>query len=191
MDNIYKIQKDYTNIPAIKDANKIASLLVSLKNLAAQRKVGDPKKSSGVAEFAMIYKFMKSLDETSTVLASEFRNASHAGRSFFANVGVAFQKQWDGVQLGESQKREILNSVIAVAHAKLTEVVTPKYNSQLLALNKLGGLPEDEARGFLVNPLYDYFEKFPEDKVKSTVKIADPEDDENANGIDTDTDEDD
>ena len=66
MDNIYKIQKDYTQIPAIKDANKISSLLVSLKNLAAQRKVTDPTKSSGVAEFAMIYKFMKSLDETST-----------------------------------------------------------------------------------------------------------------------------
>ena len=166
-------------------------MLVSLKNLAAQRKVTDPTKSSGVAEFAMIYKFMKSLDETSTVLASEFRNASTAGRSFFANVGVAFQKQWDGVQLGESQKREILNSVIAVAHAKLTKVVTPLYNSKLLALNQLGGLPEDEARGYLVNPLHDYFELYPEDKIKPDVKIADPEDDENANDIDNDTDEDD
>ena len=177
MDQVYKIQKDYTQIPAIKDANKIASLLVSLKNLAAQRKVTDPTKSSGVAEFAMIYKFMKSLDETSTVLASEFRNASHAGRSFFANVGVAFQKQWDGVQLGESQKTEILNSVKAVAYAKLTEVVTPQYASKLLAMNKLGGLPEEEAKGFLVNPLYDYFERFPEDKIKSKLKETTPEDD--------------
>ena len=177
MDQVYKIQKDYTQIPAIKDANKIASLLVSLKNLAAQRKVTDPTKSSGVAEFAMIYKFMKSLDETSTVLASEFRNASHAGRSFFANVGVAFQKQWDGVQLGESQKTEILNSVKAVAYAKLTEVVTPQYASKLLAMNKLGGLPEEEAKGFLVNPLYDYFERFPEDKIKSKLKETTPDDD--------------
>lgn len=120
-----------------------------MKNLAAQRKVTDPTKSSGVAEFAMIYKFMKSLDETSTVLASEFRNASTAGRSFFANVGVAFQKQWDGVQLGESQKREILNSVIAVAHAKLTEVVTPIYATKLLAMNKLEGCLKRKQKVFL------------------------------------------
>ena len=186
MDQVYKIQKDYTAIPAIKDANKIASLLVSLKNLAATRKVTDPSKSSGVAEFAMIYKFMKSLDETSTVLASEFRNASQAGRSFFANVGVAFQKQWDGVQLGESQKQEILNSVKAVAYAKLTKVVTPHYNTKLKLLSMNGGLPDDEARGLLVNPLFDYFENHPEDKIilKKNIKA---EGDDSSEDIHNDT----
>ena len=43
----------------------------------------------------------------------------------------------------------------------------------------------------MINPLYDYFEQYPHDKIKSDVKIADPEDDENANDIDNDTDEDD
>ena len=186
MDQVYKIQKDYTAIPAIKDANKMASLLVSLKNLAATRKVTDPNKSSGVAEFAMIYKFMKSLDETSTVLASEFRNASQAGRSFFANVGVAFQKQWDGVQLDQSQKQEILNSVKAVAYAKLTEVVTPQYNTKLKLLSMNGGLPDDEARGLLVNPLFDYFENHPEDKIKLKKNIK-AEGDDSSEDIHNDT----
>ena len=51
-------------------------------------------------------------------------------------------------------------------------------------MTKLGGLPEDEARGFLINPLYDYFELYPEDKIKSKVKKIDSaEDDDTSEGI--------
>ena len=138
----------------VKAANKIARLATSLKEL------GDS--GTGVAEFAMIYKFMKSLDETSTVLASEFRNAREAGLSAFRALMLWGDKQYEGTQLDPKQKSEIIAAVRAVAHSKLNQMNGKQatYLSDAVDNRKIS---REDAIKMYPNTIGDYFEKWPYD----------------------------
>ena len=138
----------------VKAANKIARLATSLKEL------GDS--GTGVAEFAMIYKFMKSLDETSTVLASEFRNAREAGLSAWRSLMLWGDKQYEGTQLDPKQKSEIIAAVRAVAHSKLTQMNDKQatYLSDAVDNRKIS---REDAIKMYPNTIGDYFEKWPYD----------------------------
>ena len=145
-------QDKWMSNPDIKAANKLGRLLQSLKTLEAQE--------TGVAEFAMIYKFMKSLDETSTVLASEFRNAAEAGRSAIENLELWADKQFSGDQLSEEQQAHIIEAVTGIAHAHLTHTINENMGAYL-SLAEEQGVKEQDLRDALPNILGDYFKKYP------------------------------
>ena len=159
LDYITAAQKDWMTNVDTKAANKLGRLLVSLENLSAD--------DTGVSEFAMIYKFMKSLDETSTVLASEFRNASGAGRSALDNLMQWGDRQFTGTQLRPEQKQDILKAVTSVAHAHLTDTMLQNLDS-VLKLSKQHGIEDKDMRGFLPNALGDYFKKYPSRRGRNT-----------------------
>ena len=101
------LSKDWNTSVEVKQANKMAILLQSLEGLGAEQ--------SGVKEFAMIYKFMKSLDPTSTVLASEFKNAATAGLAWHTSLKQWAQKGLQGIQLQPKIKAEIIAGVKELA----------------------------------------------------------------------------
>jgi hypothetical protein len=136
----------------VKAANKIARLATSLKEL------GDS--GTGVAEFAMIYKFMKSLDETSTVLASEFRNAREAGLSAWRALMLWGDKQYEGTQLDPKQKSEIIAAVRAVAHSKLSQM-NDKQKTYLADAVGIQKISREDAIKMYPNTIGDYFKKWP------------------------------
>ena len=146
----------------VKAANKIARLATSLKEL------GDS--GTGVAEFAMIYKFMKSLDETSTVLASEFRNARQAGLSAWRGLMLWGEKQFEGTQLDKKQKDQIIAAVRAVAHSKLSQMNNKQkvYLADAVENNKIS---REDAIKMYPNEIADYFDKW-EYKPKAVIPGA-------------------
>jgi hypothetical protein len=152
LDFLSKRQDKWMTLPDTKAANKLGRLLVSLKTLA--------DKGTGVAEFAMIYKFMKSLDETSTVLASEFRNAAGAGRSALENLEQWGDRQYKGDQLSEKQQTDIIAAVTEIAHAHLTNTIRPNMESyESLATGE--GVELKDLKDALPNILEDYFKVNP------------------------------
>jgi len=155
----------------VKAANKITRLVTSLDALA--------KDGTGVSEFAMIYKFMKSLDETSTVLASEFRNAAGAGLGALDRLMLLGQKQWSGKQLTEDQQAHIIQAVRSVAYSRLAQMNTKQ--ATYLADAKENGISNEDAVKMYPNELATYFEnneytpaKKQEDKLVEKVSAASP-----------------
>ena len=170
-DFLTRSREKWSTDTEVKAANKITRLVTSLDALA--------KDGTGVSEFAMIYKFMKSLDETSTVLASEFRNAAGAGLGAFDRLYLLGQKQWSGKQLTEDQQTDIIQAVRSVAYSRLTQMNT----KQATYLADAGGkkISNEDAVKMYPNELATYFEnnKYtpaikPEDKLVEKISAATP-----------------
>ena len=114
---------------------------------------------TGVSEFAMVYKFMKSLDETSTVLASEFRNAREAGLSAFDSLELWGDKQFTGKQLDDEQKFEIVEAVRSVAFQRMEDI--NKMREAMLEKLQIEGISREDAEKMVPNALQDYFDDYP------------------------------
>jgi hypothetical protein len=104
---VRQISQDWHTSVEVKQANKVAVMLRTLEGLG--------KGDNGVREFAMIYKFMKSLDPTSTVLASEFKNAATAGLGWATSLKQWGQKGLFGTQLQQKIKADIIAGVRIIA----------------------------------------------------------------------------
>ena len=170
-DFLTRSREKWSTDTEVKAANKITRLVTSLDALA--------KDGTGVSEFAMIYKFMKSLDETSTVLASEFRNAAGAGLGAFDRLYLLGQKQWSGKQLTEDQQTDIIQAVKSVAYSRLKQMNT----KQGVYLADAGGkkISKEDAVKMYPNELATYFENNeytpaikPEDKLVEKISAATP-----------------
>ena len=135
----------------VKAANKIARLATSLKALADDE--------TGVSEFAMIYKFMKSLDETSTVLASEFRNAAGAGLGAYDRLMLWGDNQYTGAKLTEEQQVHILQAVRGIAHSRLSGM--EKKRAVYLELADKNNISKEDAEKLFPNDLQQYFKNDP------------------------------
>ena len=151
LSTLSRIQEKWMDSPDIRGSRKIARLARSLKALTDNK--------TGVSEFAMVYKFMKSLDETSTVLASEFRNAREAGLSAFDALELWGDKQFTGKQLDDDQKLEIVESVRTVAYQRLKQI--NQLQDAMIEKAVLGGISEEDARKMLPNTLAEYFKVYP------------------------------
>ncbi|MBT4050083.1 MAG: hypothetical protein HOE64_17180 [Nitrospina sp.] len=136
----------------VKAANKITRLTTSLEALADDE--------TGVSEFAMIYKFMKSLDETSTVLASEFRNAAGAGLGAFDRLMLWGDNQWTGKKLTEEQQDDILRAVRGVAYSRL-EQMNNKQATYLADAVDNRKISKEDAEKMYPNNLATYFNNNP------------------------------
>jgi len=104
---VRQISQDWHTSVEVKQANKVAVMLKTLETLG--------EGENGVREFAMIYKFMKSLDPTSTVLASEFKNAATAGLGWATSLKQWGQKGIFGTQLQPEIKADIIEGVRRIA----------------------------------------------------------------------------
>jgi hypothetical protein len=137
--------------PEIRGARKMARLARSLKALADNK--------TGVSEFAMVYKFMKSLDETSTVLASEFRNAREAGLSAFDSLELWGDKQFTGKQLDDDQKFEIIEAVRTVAYQRLSQI--NELRQGMIDRLMIQKISREDAENMVPNALQNYFNDYP------------------------------
>lgn len=149
--SISRIQEKWVSNTNYKGAAKITRLAKSLKALADE--------GTGVAEFAMVYKFMKSLDETSTVLASEFRGASNAGLSAIRALMRWGDQKMKGTMLDSTQQRHIVEAVRKVAYQRLNSI-----NEERLAAIKVGqgqNISQEDLEAVMPNPLQDYFNNNP------------------------------
>ena len=146
------LSKDWNTSVEVKQANKMAILLQSLEGLGAEQ--------SGVKEFAMIYKFMKSLDPTSTVLASEFKNAATAGLAWHTSLKQWAQKGLQGIQLQPKIKAEIIAGVKELARKHWVAMDGQglgDIRTRHLANAKLLGLDENDASPLFKTALDDIF----------------------------------
>tara|TARA_R110002167_G_scaffold258575_2_gene465134 strand:+ start:5763 stop:8213 length:2451 start_codon:yes stop_codon:yes gene_type:complete len=151
LQTLSKVNDKWLDSPDVKGGRKIARLARSLKALTDN--------NTGVSEFAMIYKFMKSLDETSTVLASEFRNARQAGLSAFDALELWGDQKMTGKQLDDDQKMEIVESVRTIAYQRLSEVNDIRESLIERATNT--GVSREDAEKMMPNPLQEYFDDNP------------------------------
>tara|TARA_R100001594_G_scaffold150345_1_gene211114 strand:- start:690 stop:2618 length:1929 start_codon:yes stop_codon:yes gene_type:complete len=149
-----RINEKWLDSSEVKGANKITRLARSLRQLADNE--------TGVSEFAMIYKFMKSLDETSTVLASEFRNARGAGLSAFDALMLWGDKQFTGKQLDDVQKYEIVEAVRTVARNRLKLI--NENRESFVKRAEINKISRADAEAMMPNAIADYFKEFPENK---------------------------
>jgi hypothetical protein len=151
LQTLSKVNDKWLDSPDVKGGRKIARLARSLKALTDN--------NTGVSEFAMVYKFMKSLDETSTVLASEFRNAREAGLSAFDALELWGDNKMTGKQLDDDQKMEIVESVRTIAYQRLSEVNDIRESLIERATNT--GVSREDAEKMMPNPLQEYFDANP------------------------------
>jgi hypothetical protein len=151
LSSMARVQEKWMDSPEIRGGRKMVRLARSLRALADNK--------TGVSEFAMVYKFMKSLDETSTVLASEFRNAREAGLSAFDALELWGDKQFTGKQLDDDQKFEIVEAVRTVAYQRMNDI-NDMRTSMIDRLVEEGVRVED-AEKMVPNALQGYFDQYP------------------------------
>lgn len=147
---ISRMQEKWVTNPEYKGAAKIARLARSLSALADEQ--------TGVAEFAMVYKFMKSLDETSTVLASEFRGASNAGLSAIRALMRWGDQKMKGTMLDEKQQKHIVEAVRKIAYQRLGALNKQRKTSIEVGVGQ--NILKEDMEKILANPLQDYFDTF-------------------------------
>ena len=151
MSSMARVQEKWMDSPEIRGGRKMVRLARSLRALADNK--------TGVSEFAMVYKFMKSLDETSTVLASEFRNAREAGLSAFDALELWGDKQFTGKQLDETQKFEIVEAVRTVAYQRMNDI--NDMRTSMIARLVEEGIRKEDAEKMVPNALQGYFDDYP------------------------------
>ena len=151
LSSMSRVQEKWMDSPEIRGGRKMVRLARSLRALADNK--------TGVSEFAMVYKFMKSLDETSTVLASEFRNAREAGLSAFDALELWGDKQFTGKQLDDQQKFEIVEAVRTVAYQRMNDINEMRESMIQTLVNR--NVSREDAEKMVPNALQDYFDQYP------------------------------
>ena len=138
----------YAKHPEVVKADDLVGNFLALQNISAHA----TGKVIGVADFGLIYNFMKSLDPNSVVRESEYKSASEAGLNVPDRLYRIFWDLKKGSPLLPKIRDEILEVAksATLARGSIVNNIRKSYLNRAKKLNL--GITDDEQADFFRNP---------------------------------------